>query len=380
MSLATIGRQNVDHLQSLMAGRFDVLALTAYESFEQLVFTPVVDMPIPRLVLVPREGVPHVVCQAIGYDLVADEAAVPADAVHAYYPYDTTAAGHDGPSFEAVVDDVLAALGVEVDRVGVDVEHATHADVELVDRILPGTVEDCSAALGAVFRDRYPEEVERIRTAATVAERGVEAAIDALEPGMTEYELAAVAEREMTAAGARARPYDLHCTSGPHSLDPARRLSGKRVEAGESLVLDFLPKVDHYFADIARTVSVGSAPSDAQRELQLTVLRALEHVEEKLRPGLRASEVDATLRRFFADAGHDGDCITHSGHAVGNDWGPRITSADDTELVEGMVVAIEPGLYVEGVGGVRIEDDFLLTDGGAESLMSIPRDPVELGP
>jgi len=378
MSLATIGRENVAHVQSLMDGRFDVLALTAYESFEHLVFTPVVDMPIPRLVIVPNEGAPHIVCQAIGYDLMLDEAMVPATNVHAYYPYDTTVDGGDGPSLESVIGDLFAELCIDVDRVGVDFEHTTRANVDLIEQTLPGTVEDCSSILRTVFRTPRPEEVERIRTAASVAERGVEAVLDRLESGLTEYELAAIAEREMTAAGARARPYDLHVTSGPNSLDPVRRLSRKPVEEGESLVLDFLPKVDHFFADIARTVVVGTEPTDAQRDLQLTVLRALEHIENKLRPGLQAKEVDAILRRFFANAGYDGDCITHTGHAVGNDWGPRITSADASELTEGMVIAVEPGLYIQGIGGVRIEDDFLLTSDGVESLMSLPRDPVTL--
>lgn len=376
MSLETVGRENVSHAQSLMADRFDVLALTAFESFEQFVFTPVMDMPIPRLVLVPRDGGPRVVCQAIGADLIADESVVSPEHVHEYHPYDVTAGGAEGPPFEAVVENALA--GLDVDRVGVDFAHTPRADVERLERTLPGTVDDCASILRTVFRDRTPEEIEYVRAAARVAERGVEAALDALEPGMTEYELAAAAEREMTAAGARARPYDLHCTSGAHTLDPVRRLSHKPIERGELLVLDFLPKVDHYFADIARTVTVGTGPTDAQRELQTTVIDALDHIESELRPGLRANEVDALLRRFFADRGYDGDCITHTGHAVGNDWGPRITSADESELTEGMVVAVEPGLYVEGVGGVRIEDDFLLADGGAEPLMTLPRDPVDL--
>lgn len=376
MSLEAIGRENLAQVQSHMDGRFDVLALTAYQSFEHLVFTPVMDMPIPRLVLVPLEGDPHIVCQAIGYDLIVDESTIPAENVHAYHPYDVTAGGADGPTFEAALE--LALDSVDVERIGADYEHTPLTDVAMLERGLPGTVDDCSSILATVFRDRTPEEVELIREAARVAERGVEAALDVLEPGLTEYELAAVAEREMTAAGARARPYDLHCTSGPHTLDPVRRLSHKPVEAGELLVLDFLPKVNHYFADIARTVTVGAEPTDAQRELQLTVLRALEHVENDLRPGMQTKEVDAILRRFFANEGYDGDCITHTGHAVGNDWGPRITSADDSTLAEGMVVAVEPGLYVDDVGGVRIEDDFLLTDGGAESLMSLPRDLVSL--
>ncbi|MFB6185089.1 MAG: M24 family metallopeptidase [Haloarculaceae archaeon] len=376
MSLATIARENVGHLQSLMDGHFDVLALTDYESFEQLVFTPIMDMSIPRLVLVPQTGDPHLVCQAIGYEQLLEETHLPATNVHAYYPYDVSAGGDDGPTFEQAVDDALS--DGSTGRVGVDHDHATVADVETVRRTVSTDTADCSDFLRTVFQRRRPEEVELIRRAAEVAEAGVEAALDAVEPGTTEYELASVAERTMTAMGARARPYDLHVTSGSHSLHPVRRLSRKPIEAGDSLVLDFLPKVDHYFGDIARTTVVGADPTAEQRELQEVVLAALERVESELRPGIRASEVDAVLREFLAREGYDGDCITHTGHAIGNDWGPRITSADDTELTAGMVVAVEPGLYVEGVGGVRIEDAFLLTDGGAESLMSLPRDPLDL--
>lgn len=376
MSLETIGRENVTALQSHVAGRFDVLALTAYESFEQLVFTPVMDMPVPHLVLIPGEGPPRIVCQAIGAELTSAESTVTDDHVHVYHPHDVTSAGGDEPAFETAVEAALANVNVE--SVGIDFQHTTRADVDMLAETLPGTVADCSEILQTVYRDRTPAEVEYIQAAAEVAERGVEAVLAALEPGLTEYELAAIAEREMTAAGARARPYDLHCTSGEHTLDPVRRLSRKPLQQGELLVLDFLPKVDHYFADIARTVTVAEEPTAEQRELQTTVLAALEYIESELRPGFRASEVDAMLREFFAERGFDGDCITHTGHAVGNDWGPRITSADDSELAEGMVVAIEPGLYVDDIGGVRIEDDFLLTEDGVESLMSLPRDPVDL--
>jgi Xaa-Pro aminopeptidase len=376
MSIRSIARDNVAHVQSLMDGRFDLLALTAYESFEHLVFTPIMDMPIPRLVLVPREGSPLIICQAIGYDQVVEETHLSAANVYRFFPYDVTVGGDDGPAFEDAVENALEDL--PADSVGIDAEHTSVSDRRMVRTLVPGDVADCSDLLRTVFQRRTPAELERIRRAVAVAEAGVEAALTAVEPGMTEYELAAVAERAMTADGARARPYDLHCTSGRHSLDPVRRLSHKRIEDGDLLVVDFLPKVSHYFADIARTTVVGGEPTAEQRELQKTVLAALEHVERELRPGMRASAVDALLREFLAEKGYDGGCITHVGHAVGNDWGPRITSADDTRLTEDSVVAVEPGLYVDGVGGVRIEDVFHLTDDGAESLMSMPRDPVDL--
>lgn len=376
MTVHGIGRKNVAHLQSLMDGQFDAVALTEYESFEQLVFSPVMDMPVPRLVVIAQTGLPHIICQSIGYEMMIEETYLPPENVHEYHPYDVSVADDYTTSFISAVEEVLS--DIDPGTVGIDFEHTSMADGTLLKDVVSGAVGDCSTLLQSVFQARSAEEVELIRDAASVAERGVEAVLDAVEPGMTEYDLAAVAEREMTAAGARARPYDLHCTSGQHTLDPVRRLSHKPVEASESLVVDFLPKVNHYFADIARSVVVGTEPTDSQRELQTVVVAALEYIEDRLRPGLQADEVDAMLREFFAKRGFDGQCITHTGHAVGNDWGPRITSANSTELSAGMVLAIEPGLYVEGIGGVRIEDDFLLTGDGAESLMTLPRDPMQL--
>lgn len=376
MSLSEIARENISHVQSLMRDRFDLLVLTAYESFEQLVYTPIMDMPIPRLVLLPQEGEPHIVCQSVGYELMIEETHLPADHIHPYHPYDVSTAGDDGTSFEQAVQSVLS--DIETERVGVDFEHTPRNDLDLIERTISTSVSNCADILRETFQYRQPAEINLIREAVSVAEAGVTAVLEQVEPGMTEYELASVAEREMTAAGARARPYDLHCTSGDHSLDPVRRLSHKPIETGDSLVLDFLPKVNHYFADIARTTVVGAQPTGAQRDLQVAVLGALEYIEENLQPGMRACEVDALLRQYLAAEGYDGDCLHHAGHAVGNDWGPRITSADETELIEGMVLAVEPGLYVDGVGGVRIEDNFVLTEDGTESLMSLPRDPITL--
>lgn len=376
MSLAKIARANISQVQSSMADQFDLLALTAYESFEQLLFTPIMDMPIPRLVLLPQDDAPHLICQSVGHDLMIEETHLSPSHVHSYSPYDISTAGDDGRTLEATVRDVVS--GLESTYVGVDFAHTPQNDITLLEQLLTTSVTDCSDILRETFQSRQPAEIELIREAVSVAEAGVEAVLEQIEPGMTEYELASVAEREMTAAGARARPYDLHCTSGDHSLDPVRRLSHKPVETGDSLVLDFLPKVDHYFADIARTAVVGTEPTVAQREVHTTVLRALEHIEENLQPGLRACDVDTLLREFLAAEGYDGACLHHTGHAVGNDWGPRITSADETELTEGMVLAIEPGLYLEDVGGVRIEDDFVLTEDGAESLMTLSRDTIEL--
>jgi Xaa-Pro dipeptidase len=162
----------------------------------------------------------------------------------------------------------------------------------------------------------------------------------------------------------------------PHGIPGDRA-----VQAGELLLIDFGTSVDGYHCDITRTFVVGSEPSAKTREVYDAVLAANARGRAAAKPGITAGEVHAAAQNAFKDPKYAGYLTHRTGHGLGLDIheGPSLMEGNDERLQASAVMTIEPGLYEEGWGGVRIEDDVLLTEGGAESLTLFPRDLQVIG-
>src|SRR6266511_1550268 len=221
-------------------------------------------------------------------------------------------------------------------------------------------------------------EVAAIRAAATVATAGLRETLAEVRPGLTELEIAGVLERALRRHGSEAHPFPTIVASGPRSALPHVHTSSRTVAAGEWLLLDFGAVGDGYCADITRTVVVGGRADESQRALYVLVQEAQRRAREGVRAGMTGREADA-LARDPIEARGFGAAFGHStGHGLGLEVheAPRLARTAADPLPEGAVVTIEPGVYVAGRGGVRIEDDVhlsadgpvLLTDGCTELL------------
>ncbi len=222
-------------------------------------------------------------------------------------------------------------------------------------------------------------EVACIRQAIGVAERALARLLGEIGAGQTELEIAGRLEHALRDEGSDGFAFGSIVASGPNAALPHARPGARAVQRGDLLLLDFGAVVSGYRSDITRTVVLGPADSE-QREIHQIVREANARAVAGLRPGMTGVDADRLAREYIADRGF-GEAFGHGlGHGLGLETheGPRLSRTADTPLRAGAVVTVEPGVYRPGWGGVRIEDDILLTDHGAEVLTTFPRELLEL--
>jgi Xaa-Pro aminopeptidase len=224
-----------------------------------------------------------------------------------------------------------------------------------------------------------PAEVATLREAAARLTPVADAAFGSLRAGRAEREIAAVLEGALRAAGFERPSFDTIVASGPNSALPHYRAGSRVLANGDLVVLDFGGVLDGYCSDLTRTVAIGP-PSPEARRLYAAVHAAQQAAIAAVRPGVETSAIDAAARNVLREQGL-GDAFGHgTGHGLGLDVHeePRITwprpDVPAVPLQAGMVFTVEPGAYVAGFGGVRIEDDVLVTETGCEVLTSVPRE------
>ncbi len=210
-----------------------------------------------------------------------------------------------------------------------------------------------------------PAEVAAIREAARLAGEALDAALTQVRPGQRELDVAATLERELRLRGSEWHPFPTIVASGCRSALPHARTEGREIEAGDLLLLDFGAQVDGYCADITRTVVVGRRADERQRTLYDLVRLAQLSARQGVRAGMTGCEADALARSVIEERGF----AAEFGHSLGHGLGlevhedPRVSKTNEAPLPADSVVTIEPGIYISGWGGVRIEDDIYL---GAE--------------
>jgi len=228
-----------------------------------------------------------------------------------------------------------------------------------------------------VVKDEF--EVGKLREGARRLSGVTNQTFAAIRPGLSERALAAVLEAAMRDAGFERLAFDTIVASGPHAALPHYRAGDRILTAGDLLVLDFGGVLDGYCCDLTRTVSMGP-PSAASQRLHDAVHAAQQAAIAVVGPGVEASAVDAAARNVLQARGL-GDAFGHgTGHGLGLDVheepriGQRRDAVPPVTLQPGMVFTVEPGAYLPGFGGVRIEDDVLVTDTGCEVLTAVPRE------
>ena len=278
--------------------------------------------------------------------------------------------------------DVLAELAEKhrLKNIGCEGDHLTLNQFESLKKKLPGTELIATGGLVEGLRMVKEEaEIRLIEEAVRLAELSFKEVLPAVKPGISERELAVELEYKMRRHGAEGAAFKVIVASGYRSALPHGVASDKRVQAGDLVTFDFGAVYRGYCSDITRTVAVGR-PDERQREIYSIVLKAQQKALDGIRAGVKASEVDALARGVIEAAGY-GQCFGHStGHGVGLcvHERPRLACGEDTILTGGMVVTVEPGIYLPGWGGVRIEDTVLVTEKGCRVLSSLPKEEMPL--
>lgn len=251
---------------------------------------------------------------------------------------------------------------------GCERDHLTIRSAERLRERCAARVEPLSGLVEALRVVKDEGEVASIREAATLARVAYDDTVPHVRPGMTELAVAARLEGRLRELGSEWHPFPTIVASGPRSAQPHARTSSRTIGRGDLLLLDFGAIVNGYCSDITRTVVVGAQPDGKQRECYDAVLGAQRNAIDGLRAGMTGREADRLARGRLEEAGF-GQAFRHSlGHGIGLEVHeePRLAPTAETTLPAGAVVTVEPGVYLEDWGGVRLEDDVrLATDGAA---------------
>jgi Xaa-Pro aminopeptidase len=300
----------------------------------------------------------------------------------------TTQAAAETPDLPLLVERACAPalLGATTaGRVGFDSAQVT---VDALDTLTEATAADLRRAPGLVERLRAvkdDDEVDALRLACAAADAALAGAIadGVLAPGHTEREVAHELEERMVAHGASGPSFETIVAAGGNSAIPHHRPCDAPLAAGDLVTMDFGALVDGYHSDMTRTVLVG--PSDAvaewQREIYAVVDAAAAAGRAALRPGVGTREIDGAARDVITEAGYGEQFVHPVGHGVGLviHEAPAMGQTATATLEAGMTVTVEPGVYLPGRGGVRIEDTLVVTGSGAEPLTASTRDLLVLG-
>lgn len=264
-------------------------------------------------------------------------------------------------------------------RLGLEDDYATIGWLGQLQRGLP-RVEWDGVTLDRLRIVKDAQEIRRLRRAVDIADAAFAHILTFLRPGVSEKAVAAELEYAMRRQGAEKPAFDTIVASGVRGSLPHGTATDKVLAEGELVTMDFGAVYEGYHSDITRTVVLGRA-TDRQRQVYNTVLTAQRKGIAAVKPGLTGRQIDAVARDYIAAAGYG----KYFGHALGHGVGlaiheePRLSATYDDVLTVGMVVTVEPGIYLPGWGGVRIEDLVVLTPNGCEVLTGSTKDLVEIG-
>jgi Xaa-Pro dipeptidase len=281
-----------------------------------------------------------------------------------------------GPAFRRAAGDLSLAAKV------LAVEHLRMRVLEL--RLLE------EHAANARFVDGEPllsqlrilkdaEEIEAMRRASEVNEECFLQTVSQIRPGVTEQELAAIWQKAALDASGGELPEVPIVASGPNGASPHTTATSRPLEHGDLVIIDGFLRVDGYYSDITRTYAVGEIDEELER-IYSVVKEANAAGRAVVKPGIQAQDVDLAARQVIEKAGYGEYFIHRTGHGLGLEIHepPYIVEGNEEVLQPGMTFTVEPGIYLPGKGGVRIEDDVLVAETGCETLTELPRDLAKL--
>ncbi|MEW6081965.1 MAG: Xaa-Pro peptidase family protein [Bacillota bacterium] len=273
----------------------------------------------------------------------------------------------------------LGMLGVRGKaRLGVEVDCLSLMEAQNLESVMPGVrFVDTSVFFSEMRTVKEPEEVSAIERAVQIAQAALDSSLEFLkEHQRTELEVALHAHRVMMEAGAEGAAFDVRVLSGPRTALVYGESSRRVIGEGDIVMMDLGAVYEGYCSDMTRTFVMGM-PSHYYLDIYETVLQAEEEALKHIGPGVPCSEVDSVARAVVSARGYSANFIHRTGHGIGLRLHekPSLAPQESMRLAEGMVLAIEPGVYIPGMGGVRIEDVALVTQDGCRLLSTYQRDP-----
>jgi Xaa-Pro aminopeptidase len=278
----------------------------------------------------------------------------------------------------AALSEAVVAAGLKGARVGVEPAAVAMGFAQEVGRV--AEVMALGDQIETMRLRKDDEELSLIRRAVGILDHGFAAASRTIRPGVSELEVHAAIHRTILLENNAPFVFDATFASGPNTEGNLGPPTDRELAEGDLFLIDLYPVLRMYKSDMTRMFVAGK-PLAWQKEMHAVLKEALRTAERALRPGVPASEPDAVVRRCITAAGYGDYIVHHAGHGLGltHPERPYIAPWEDMPLEERMVLAIEPGIYVPGLGGMRIEQNYVLWDGGAEPLSQVPFELVACG-
>lgn len=266
------------------------------------------------------------------------------------------------------------------DRIGVNSEELTHSNFKFFRKCAgKARLVDVSEAVGKARMTKTLDEIARIQKACDITSRTAKAIPDLVSEGMTETAAAAELNHMMMKLGASTTAFTTNASFGPGTAEPHYTPAARRLRKGQLMLFDFGAQYMRYASDLTRTLVCGR-PSTKHTEMHEVVLEAQIAAIDAIRGGAHGQKVDAAARDVIERSAFKGLFIHGTGHGLGvsvHDPG-GIRQSKDMILEPGMVMTVEPGVYIKGFGGVRIEDDVLVTKGGCKVLTRAPKELIRV--
>ncbi len=268
-------------------------------------------------------------------------------------------------------------MNLEGSRIGVESTRMRFLELNYLQQAAPtSTFVPGEHVLGDLRSIKEDFEIEEMRRAVKIAQNSLKSILPTIREGSTEKDIAAALTMELLRLGSDTElPFSPIVASGPNSANPHAVPTDRKLTSGDLLVIDWGARVNGYCSDLTRTFGIGSIDPELEF-VHKTVLKANTAGRDEGTPGIAAGEVDRAARDVIENAGY-GKFFTHrTGHGLGMEEHetPYIFAGNSVNLEPGMTYTVEPGIYIPGKGGVRIEDDMVVTTDGSESLSDFPRE------
>lgn len=293
------------------------------------------------------------------------------------YKLQTFTYGEDPAKWADSFREAGEALSLDGGAIGVEENQLRVLELRVLEAALPDCEFKSAGSVMAELRKRKDaEEIATMQAAAQVAEKALEATLPTIKAGVTEKQVAAELVQHILRLGSDPElPFSPIVATGANSANPHATVGERELAKGDLLIIDWGAAVDGYFSDITRTFAIGEVDPELERIHQIVQL-ANQAGREAAKPGAACRAVDEAAREAIEDAGY-GEFFTHrTGHGLGMEAHeePYMRAGNAEILEEGMSFTVEPGIYLPGRGGVRIEDDVVITAAGAKCLTNFPRE------
>jgi len=268
---------------------------------------------------------------------------------------------------------------LNVDKIGINAKNFSYEAYRKLKEITKAEIVDVSGALSKARLVKEKDEIEKIKKACNIVSEICEEIKSYIKEGIKEYELSAELTYLMMKKGATEPSFTNICSFGENAAEPHYTAGDRVLKKGDYVLLDFGARYRRYISDITRTFVYGKA-EEKQREIYETVKKAQEIGFENLKAGVKGGDVHNAVENFINSTKYKGRFIHALGHSIGllvHD-GYGLHPSIDLTLEENMLFTVEPGIYIPGYGGVRIEDDVLIKKDGIEILTKAPKDFTEL--